>query len=66
MAKGKRVPNQFTIIERHPEQDDAPTLDELNQTLHDWYRSVVITGEHRNARTDEKEVVPPTEKDQQE
>lgn len=65
MAKGKRDPNQFTIIERHPE-DEAPTLDALNQDLHDWYRSIVITGEHRIGRIDEPEVIRSSEKDQQE
>jgi hypothetical protein len=66
MAKRRRDPNQFTIIERHPEGDEAPTLDELNQTLHDWYRSIVITGEHRIARNGEGDVIPSTEKDQRE
>lgn len=65
MAKRKKDKNQFTIIERHPDAD-APTLDEINQTLFDWYHSILITGELRVSRFEDSKVIPSEEKEQRE
>lgn len=52
MAKEKRDPNRFTIIERNPE--GGPTLDEMLEGLHDWFVKVLITGEYKEQQSGRK------------
>ncbi|MFD2168513.1 hypothetical protein [Tumebacillus lipolyticus] len=35
----------FTIIETHPEE--GPTIEEIMDTLHDWFYGLLVTGELR-------------------
>lgn len=56
MAKGKRDPNQFTVVVQHPEA--GPTLEEINNNLHDWYQELLITGKYKKCGEVSPNVIP--------